>query len=326
MFRKLLVPLDRSSLAEQALGPATAIARASQAEIHVVLVHQPVPFAGFEDAPWNAGQADQEEKYLQSIAGELASGGSVSATHALLRGDVIEMICTRAHDVDADLIVMTTHGRTGISRAWLGSVADGVLRRSAIPVLMLRTVETKMDRLAAHRLFRRILVPLDGSAASMEILPAASALARCGKSRLVFIRVVQPVPLVMPDSGVPFVYSAAMQDEAATKLLVGEAEQEITKVVGDLADKGFGDVETHVIVASHVAQAMIDFAGAHGVDAIAMSTHGRGASRLFVGSVADKMLRASGLSVLLRRPVGVSERLDLVSSTSVLQQLPALVF
>lgn len=326
MFRKLLVPLDRSPLAEQALGTATAIARASQAEIHLVLVHQPVPYAGFEGAPWNTGQADQEEKYLESIAGELASGGSAPASRVLLHGDVIEMICARAHDVDADLIVMTTHGRTGISRAWLGSVADGVLRRSAIPVLMLRPVETKMDRLAAHNLFRRMLVPLDGSAASMDILSAASALARCGKSRLVFLRVVQPVPLVMPDGGAPFVYATTMQDEAATKHLVDEAEEEIAKVARDLADHGFSDVETHVIVASHVAQAMVDFSAARGVDAVAMSTHGRGASRLFVGSIADKMLRASGLPILLRRPVGVSERLHLDSSTSVLQELPALVF
>jgi nucleotide-binding universal stress UspA family protein len=324
MFRKLVIPLDGSLRAEQALAPAMAIARASGAEIDVVLVHQPTPFAGFAGAPEMPEQAASEEKYVASIAGELESGGSVSATHALLHGDVIEAICARAHDEEADLIVMTSHGRTGISRAWLGSVADGVLRRSSIPVLMLRPIETKMDRQAVHHLFRRILVPLDGSAGSVEILSSASALARCGKSRLVLLRVVQPVPLVMTGVGAPFVYSPELEDAAATKCVVDEAERELDDVVYDLAGQGVGDVRTKVIVAGHVAQAIINFAAANGADAIAMSTHGRGASRLLVGSVADKVLRASGLPILLRRPVNVSEELDFVSARSLTQQLPAL--
>ena len=115
MFRKLLVPLDRSALAEQALGPAAAIARGSKAEIDVVLVHQQISLDGFPSAPWNEAQAEDEERYLAPIADELKSGGSVPTTHAVVRGDVIEAIRARAHDVKADLIVMTSHGRTGLS-------------------------------------------------------------------------------------------------------------------------------------------------------------------------------------------------------------------
>jgi nucleotide-binding universal stress UspA family protein len=326
MFRKLLVPLDRSALAEQALGPAAAIARASHAEMDLVLVHQPVPFVGFADVPWNAAQAMEEDKYLESIAGELVSGGSVSATHAVLRGDVIETICARAHDVGADLIVMTSHGRTGFSRAWVGSVADGVLRQSAIPVLVMRPVETEMDRMAAHHLFKRILVPLDGSALATEILSSAAAVAHCSKARLVLIRVVQPVPLFTPEAGMAFVYPPVIQDDEATRFVAEEAKQDLAETAYTLALQGGTDVETHVIIASNVPRAIIDFAADHGVDAIAMSTHGRGVSRLFVGSVADKLLRASGVPILLKRPVRVSERLHLDSSTSVLEELPALVF
>jgi nucleotide-binding universal stress UspA family protein len=326
MFRKLLVPLDRSSLAEQALGPAAAIARASHAEMDLVLVHQPVPFVGFADVPWNAAQAMDEDKYLESMVGELGSGGSVSTTHAVLRGDAIEMICARAYDVGADLIVMTSHGRTGFSRAWIGSVADGVVRRSAIPVLIMRPVGTEMDRLAAHRLFRRVLVPLDGSSLATEILSSAAAVAHCSKARLVLIRIVQPVPLFTPDAGMAFVYPPVIQDEEATRFVAEEAKQDLAETAYTLAVQGGTDVETHVVVASNVPGAIIDFAADHGVDAIAMSTHGRGASRLFVGSVADKLLRATGVPFLLKRPVGVNERRHLDSSTSVLEELPTLVF
>jgi nucleotide-binding universal stress UspA family protein len=118
-----------------------------------------------------------------------------------MRGGVVEMICQRAHDVDADLIVMTSHGRTGLSRMWLGSVADGVIRRSSVPVLLLRPVENENRHAAAH-VFKKILVPLDGSAVGADALPPAQALAHLSGARLVLLRVVQPVPMILVDAGV----------------------------------------------------------------------------------------------------------------------------
>jgi nucleotide-binding universal stress UspA family protein len=201
MFRQLLVPLDRSALAEQALGQAAAVARASHAAMDVVLVHEPLPFAGYADAPWNAERWSGEHEYLETIARELVSGATVAVSHEVMRGGVVEMICQRAHDVDADLIVMTSHGRTGLSRMWLGSVADGVIRRSSVPVLLLRPVENENRHAAAH-VFKKILVPLDGSAVGADALPPAQALAHLSGARLVLLRVVQPVPMILVDAGV----------------------------------------------------------------------------------------------------------------------------
>jgi nucleotide-binding universal stress UspA family protein len=324
MFKKLLVPLDRSPLAEQALGPATAIARASSAEMEVVLVHQPVPFAGFTDAPGKAEQMRDEEKYLASIVEGLACDEFVTATYGLLLGDVVQMICERACEIEADLIVMTSHGRTGMSRVWLGSVADGLVRQSAIPVLILRPVVAKADGRAVRPLFQRILVPVDGSKLSMQALAAASELARCGEGRLVLLRIVQPVPLLTAYAGMPFVYPPSSQDIAATDRLADEAEQQLAQVARALAEQGVTDVGTHVIVATHIAREIIEFARRHHIDAIAMSTHARGASRLLVGSVADKVLRASGLPILLRRPVAAGSEPAFVNSESIEQQSPAL--
>jgi nucleotide-binding universal stress UspA family protein len=324
MFRKLLVPLDRSPLAEQAVGQAAAIARASHAGIDFVLVHQPFPFVGFGDAPWNEGQENDEHTYLETIVEELASGASVPATHAVMRGEAVEMICRRAADVEADLIVMTSHGRTGLSRAWLGSIADGVLRRSAIPVLMLRPVENKKGRAAAHHGFARVLVPLDGSALALEAVSSAAALARSTGARLVLLRVVQPVPVILIDAGMPFVYPPPIPDDIATARLVDEAKQQVADVARTLADQGIAGVETHVIVDELVAHAIIAFARAHEVDLIAMSTHGRGMSRVVLGSVADKVLRGSGLPLLLRRPVMDGQDAGFVGAERVAAQSPAL--
>ena len=306
MFRKLLVPLDRSPLAEQAVGQAAAIARASHAEIDVILVHQPLPFAGFSDEPWNAEQWNDEEKYLEWIASELASGASLKATHSVLRGEAVDMICKRAWEVDADLIVMTSHGRTGLSRAWLGSVADGVLRHSAVPVLMLRPVESKADRLAAHHLFEHILVPLDGSSLAADILSSASALGRCSGARVTLLRVVQPVPLMTVDVDMSFTYPPFIQDDEATQHLVEEAKQQLDETSHRLAAETGIEVDAHIVVSGRIAQAIMDFASGHAVDVITMSTHGRGASRFLLGSVADKVLRGSALPMLIHRPIGVT--------------------
>jgi nucleotide-binding universal stress UspA family protein len=307
VFKKLLIPLDRSSLAEQAIGQAAAIARAAHAEVDVVLVHQPLPFAGFNDEPWNEQQWNNDHKYVETIANDVTSGARVPVTHNVARGEAIDMICKRAWDIQADLIVMTSHGRTGLSRAWLGSVASGVIRHSAIPVLVLRPVATKDDAAAAHHLFKHILVPYDGSALGAEILEGALALAECSAARVTLLRVVEPVPMAMAigvDMGP--VYPPFIPDEVATNRLAETAAEQLDDVARRVFEKGSVAVEAEVVVAPGVAQAIIDFARGHSVDAIAMSTHGRGASRLFFGSVADKVLRASGLPMLMHRPLGVS--------------------
>jgi len=307
MFTRLLVPLDRSPLAEQAIGQAAVIARAAQAEIDLVLVHQPLSFEGFADAPWSAEQWNDEHKYLESIVDELTSGPSVPATRAVLRGETVEMICQRAWDIGADLIVMTSHGRTGVSRAWLGSVADGVLRRSSIPVLLLRPVETKTERHAAHHPFKRMLVPLDGSALSTDILSSAISLARCSGARVTLVRVVQPVPVMTLDAGIPYAFSPLAQDYGLTDRLLADANAQLEELARRYTGEGNVTFDAQAVLAGYVAQGIIDFARSHETDVIAMSTHGRGASRLLMGSVADKVLRGSGLPMLLHRPIEVNE-------------------
>ncbi|MGH9886846.1 MAG: universal stress protein [bacterium] len=303
MFTKLLVPLDGSAFAEQAIGPAAAIARASQAAIELVLVHDPLAFGGLAEVPGEANTPAAERKYLTTIARELRDGASVPASHAVLQGAPADRIGEQVRAVNADLIVMTSHGRTGLSRAWLGSIAHGVLRQASIPVLVIRPADEKVGRLETRHLFKRIMVPLDGSALAPEILPAAKALARCNNATIIVLQVVQPVPLMTVDVDFSLMSYPLAPDTEATDGLVDAAKQQLAHVAATLADEGIA-VETEVVVAAHVARAIVDWARGSRVDAIAMSTHGRGASRLLLGSVADKVLRASDVPMLLQRPVG----------------------
>jgi nucleotide-binding universal stress UspA family protein len=307
MFKTLLVPLDGSALAEQSLGQAAAIARATGAAIDLVTVHQPPAKDGYGAAPRDDRSWSDEHRYLETVASELAAGSSIRASHSMLSGDPDEMISRRAADIEADLIVITSHGRTGFSRTWFGSVADGLVRRGTSPVLILRPIAGDARRVAAPRLFNHLLVPLDGSALAAEILPTAIDLARCSNARLTLLGVVQPIPAsaVDPMNLVP--YSVVLIDDHVTKRRAEAASKDLNELSTRLAADGLESVEANVVVAENVAHGIVEFARSHDVDLVAISTHGRGTSRYFVGSVADKVLRSSGLPILLRRSVPASD-------------------
>jgi len=326
MFHKIVVPLDHSQFAEQALGQAAAIARSSRGELDLTLVHEPVPMEGFGDAPWHAEAWEGEQRYLLSTAEELSDWTGVPVTSALLQGPLVESICKRAWEVEADLIVMSTHGRTGLSRLWLGSVADGVVRHSRIPVLMLRPVERTFDRFAPRHLFKHILVPLDGSEFAEDALLSATALAECSRASINLLRVVQPVPMLAMDPGLPFVYPSPISapDEPATSRELDDAKRSIDKVARRLSAVGAANVSSDVLVGHSVARGIIEFAEGHHVDVIAMSTHGRGASRLVLGSVADNVIRGCEIPILVHRPISVSEKVALAEPASVSTLVPML--
>jgi len=322
MFTKILVPLDRSSLAEQAVGRAAAIARAYDASIDLILVHEPFATSLFVNSTSEMDTLDGEQRYVERMAAEICAGSSLTVTAGVHRGAAPDVICDRAREVGADLIVMTSHGRTGIGRMWLGSVADAVVRNSPVPVLVLRPIADANDRRAAHHLFKHVLIPLDGSALAADIFPTALAIAQAGGAKITLARVITPVPALTPvDAAIPLAYTPIVPDEVATKHLASEVAAELDEIARRLKDQGHVEVKAEVIVDERAAQAIINYAGAHEVDLVAMCTHGRGASRLLVGSVADKVLRGSGLPVLLHRPVHLSAEPTVVTEPGVLEQL-----
>jgi nucleotide-binding universal stress UspA family protein len=303
MFKTILVPLDRSSLAEQALGPATALARAAGGELSLVLAHPLAPYDGSMIGSWSDAKDPEEVIYLRRVADEIARTAHVAVGNTVATGHPVETICRRAREVGADLIVMTSHGRTGLSRAWLGSVADGVVRNASAPVLMLRAENDVGPTRHGQPvpLFRRILVPLDGSVTSSSVVSAAAAMAQCGDAHLIFLRVVHPVPLYIMDPQVP-AYPTTVLDPDATQQAASDAQEELSALATSVEHEYSLKTETVVEVSSATAQTILDVARRHGADLIAMTTHGRGASRLVIGSVTDKVLRGGHMAMLLYHP------------------------
>lgn len=307
MFKTLLVPVDGSAIAEEALTMAAVIARASKGEIGLVFAHRPHREALIE-ATLNHAVPAEERIYVHRLAEDVARGAQIVVGSAVEVGAPVNVICHRAAELGADLIVMTTHGRTGLSRAWLGSVADGVVRTANVPVLMLRPGTRAPTRVHSADVdpFDRILVPLDGSTTSSAILPAAAALAKCGGGVLILLRVIEPVRFYVFDAAVPS-YPTSIPDWESTKLIADDAHEELRTLAPQL-EREFGvRVETiveTVTPAMSAAAGILNVAKSSRAEVIAMTTHGRGASRMIVGSVTDKVLRGGHLPMLLLRPRG----------------------
>jgi nucleotide-binding universal stress UspA family protein len=300
----IMVPLDGSSFAEHAVPVAGGIARASAARIHLVQVHEtPLVAAAPDlmvpyDPKWDATARRQEQEYLQGMANRIAERWGVPARAELVDGPAAMSLAAYAREMDIDMIVMTTHGRSGLSRAWLGSVADGVVRRSGVPVLALRPENEQVDMEAELRP-RHVLIPMDGSDLSRGVLDRAVWLGSLFGARFTLLRVALPVPLIRA----PF--PASSDTEFMEKVVAEQrdwAQRDLSDAAAPLRERNL-DVEVAVVSQPVPAAAILEYASTHAVDLIAIATHGRGGwSRLALGSVADKVLRGATMPVLLYRP------------------------
>jgi nucleotide-binding universal stress UspA family protein len=306
--RLVVVPLDGSPFAERAVAHAEHIVRAPGGRVNLITVSQPRsaalphPVAPMAVAvvppaiPVPAGSPDltaARREYLDEMARRIAGRGSAQVSAEVLSGDVVETIASHAEAIGADAIVMCTHGRGGLNRVWLGSVADGLVRRSDVPVMLIR----KGDDPTAERLdFRRVLVPLDGSDVGEGIIPALSLVA-ADEPEISLLRVMEPRTAVAVASlAAP---SVILAPESAPP--GGDVDAYLDEMAERLRGSGFR-VRAETAVHTSAARAILECADALGADLIAMSTHGHGGvRRLLVWSVADKVLRAASTRVLLHR-------------------------
>ncbi len=311
MYGSLLVPLDGSTAAEQALPMALSLARRFQAAIHVVLVHVPIGGiygeTGFQyDGTLYDAMREQDRAYLDSIAQRLSTA-QISPHSTLLDGPVARKINEYASATGVKLIVMTTHGRGPLARLWLGSVADALVRQSSIPILFVRPHEGEAD-LTKEPLIERLHIPLDGSELAEQILEPALALAAAAQAEITLIRVVQqlaPASNEIAKGNVSWIRPALlMRMNELDRRERATAEEYLERLAEQLRPRT-SRVQTRVVSQVSPATAILDDASAHGADLIALATQGRGGlKRLLVGSVADKVLRGATIPILLQRPVG----------------------
>ena len=307
-FRSILVPLDGSPFAEQALPLALAIGRAARSKVRLVLVHQlPTIPLSVEAARFYTSMElavrRSERGYLRGLAARLREPGGPRVVSALLAGPVADILTHYVRDSGTDLVVMSTHGRGPLQRAWLGSVADHLIRNLEVPVLLVRPRE-EVSVPAGPPGIGRIMVPLDGSPLAEAALVPAAALARLLGAEVVLLQVVPPLIMDIAPLGPRSIgyheEIIALRRSVAHDYLQGLAEQ--------LGQQGLRAIALAVL-GPGVAETILDVAGRERIDLLAVATRGQGGiRRLTLGSVADKLVRAAEAPVLVIRPTKVSRR------------------
>jgi nucleotide-binding universal stress UspA family protein len=299
-YRRILVPLDGSTFAEEALAYAVALSPrySPMLLLRVIAGEQERSspkhvFGGSSDEEVRKERREALEYLLEAAKVVRDNGALVRSIASVAVGDPAEQIIRTAHDRGCTLIVMSSHGRGAVGRLAYGSVADRVARTSPVPVLIVRP--NNDDEVGDRPLIQRLVVPLDGSTLSMQALPVALHLA----SEIgVPIRLVSVANLWGNDS-LSALYPAGLSPRLDDEVMVDterDLGQMLASIKSQVEAEGVG-VELQVM-GGPIAQAIM--AATWPSDIVVMSSHGRsGFSRFILGSVAEKLIRECKVPVLL---------------------------
>jgi len=282
VLERILVPLDGSELADRILAPLSAVlAKSSDVSLITVVPSAVLP----KDHPPGQNPLTLARKHLGERRDELLKKGICAHTRLAI-GDAASKIIEWSREHGTTLIVMATHGRTGAERLVRGSTAERVLRHSPVPVLLANPRSLKADE---EMRVKKILVPLDGSERSAEVIPDVVELARIHGSEVILFYGI-PIDVQLE----PWMAAGPMMTQAEAEKLLEPFESR------------FYDVPVRKVVALGApSMSILTFAEEEKADLIAMTTHGRtGASRWFFGSVAEQVTRNATCPLLVRRTAG----------------------
>jgi nucleotide-binding universal stress UspA family protein len=306
MFRSVMVPLDGTPFGEHAAPLAVSVARRCGATLELAHVHIPAVLGG------NTSPA-QDLTYLEDVASRLGRHAPELVIHSRLlvdegSGCVADLLACHASEVQADLIVLNSHARGGMTRWWMGSVVDDLIHRTTVPFLVAPAIEHDPG-LHPEPVIRHILVALDGSPLAEEILPTAVQLGNAMGAEFTLLRVVEPALVAIPDPVCAVLPPSAALEEHEER----EAEDYLARVAARLrGDRVLSRMKTRVVIDPEPAEAICGFlrrqewhdANVHPADLVAMATHGReGLTRLLLGSVSDRVLQHTPVPLLLQSSV-----------------------
>jgi len=280
---RIVVPLDKSPLAEEALAWAAYLAKSFGDSLHLVTVWDrdnaiwDEPAGG--PAPSTERIAAQADAYLAEVAGREALSG-VTVSREVRIGRPTEQVADIASDPQTRMVVLTSHGRSGLKRFIQGSVADHLVRTLTVPLFIVRPG-------AGSPPISRMLVTLDGSETSEKALAPARAVAVATGTELHLLRVANPL------AEMPYTALAPAPD-------LGELSRQVFDAANEYLAKTARGGEHVEVRAGRPLDVILDYAREKDCGLIAMGTHGRGGVlRLALGSTADAVMRAADRPVLI---------------------------
>lgn len=285
MIERIVVPLDGSLTAEAILPHVRRLLYRQDAE--VILVRAVVPIPSENSIMLVDAELGAAREYVLGQVDRLERAG-VRVRHVVRIGSPVGVILDVAEEMKATLIALATHGATGVKRFLFGSIAEGLLRKSPVPVLLVRpfwSYELVPAGGVEHRPIRNLLLAVDGSDLALGAIPAVVELADLFETRVVLLRVLEETKR-----------KAVTADDRA------EAEKQLKALAKSIEKKG---VESVVLLeAGEPADQILKAVQAHDIDLIAMTTHGRsGLSRAVTGSVTEEVLRKAEVPMLVTRSV-----------------------
>jgi nucleotide-binding universal stress UspA family protein len=325
MFQRILVPLDGSTRAEQALPVAARLAHASSGTIVFLrVVNLPNQFVSYLDLEPRATQAviDTQLEEAKNYLDHLARSNDLINVHSeteVMVGQPAVNILSIVETRNIDLVVMCSHGYTGMTRWVLGSVAEKVAHHSSVPVLLLREEKPLLAGLHLNGgSTLRALIPLDGSVLALTaIAPAAqlvTAVSAPGAGALHLTHVV-----VMPGRGeITHTEREAILQQAKQHLRATGEEMRAGLIAAPGIDHRLSvtwsvtigdDIATGIARMAENGEAVEGGGVFEGCDVIAMATHGYGGlERWAVGSITERVLHATRLPLLIVRPTDMIEK------------------
>ncbi len=268
MFERILLPLDGSTLAECVLPHAVALARATNAQLVLVHVVEPAPDQGplaTDPLHWHLLKAETRA-YLDEVGKRLRRLG-LAVEEVQLEGPAAERIIEYAREKEIDLLLLSSHGRSGLTGWNVSSVVQKVILRVHRSVMIIRAYEageTDLESLA----YRRILVPLDGSRRAEYVLPVVSALARFGNAELLLATAI-----TRPE--MPRRTPLSAEDAELAEKVVERNREEAEKYHAQLCSwLATDNVSSHLLVGDSAISLLHGLAVEQGIDLVALSAHG----------------------------------------------------
>jgi len=280
MFKRILLPLDSSRLAECVLPHLVAIAQICEPEVHLLRVSEPLGVTArlrmVDPVEWKIRKAESMS-YLSGIAARLEKAGLQVSVH-IYDGRAAEQIIEAAHSWDADLILMSSHGLSGISPWNVSSVVQQVMLRAHRSMMIIRAYQPAPVDLTGLN-YRKIFLPLDGSQRAEMPLMLAESLARAHGSEILAAHVVRQPEL-------PRRTSASQEDLLLVSQLMERNRAEAIKYLEDLVSRIGVSIQTKLEVSPSVSCSLHQIADENDVDLTIISAHGySGDTRWPYGSV-----------------------------------------
>jgi len=293
VFRRVLVPLDGSHLAEAVLPHVSAIAHVSEAQVYLLRVLDPLSSvtrpATVDPFDWQMHKAEAES-YLREISTRLQAAG-IRTSEEVLEGKAAETVVDYTHTHSIDLILLSSHGQSGISGWNVSSVVQKIILRAQTSILIIRAYQPPVED-PGDLHYRRIVAPLDGSQRAEIVLPVAVSLARFHQASLVIAHVVQRPEL-------PRRTPPTQEDMDLVQKITERNQMEASLYLDEIKARMDISVDISVSTSESVRTALHQIVEQQGADLVILSAHGySGETRWPYGSTVVSFI-AYGTTPLL---------------------------